>query len=764
MMCYPRSKLPHMHNRNNTDFSIAAQCEWVARLFAIVVAALGLAVLAGWAFDIAALKSVAAGWVTMKVNTAIGFLLAGTCLFFAGCGADAPAWRRLRVALAAAVGLLGLLTLGEYMLGADFGIDQLLFSADPEPVSHAAPGRMAAATAAGFALTGFALAMLDSIRWRVLALAAALAGNLIGMLAILGYVYEYDVAALYGFGAYSSVSLHTAAGFMTVNLGVLLARPRIGLMAIVTSNTAGGVMVRRLLPLAILSPFLIGWLHVECEKNGLISPGFNIVIVTLTYITLFSAFIWRTGSALCANDQKLRDLYQLSPMGIVLTDLKGNYVESNQAFRNMSGYSGAELKNINFLALISAAGEAQQVASLERTGLYGPDEKKFIRKDGRAVPVRLNGMLITGDHGQQFICSIVEDITERQQAEQAQVHRIIEAAPDPTLLVGSDGIITFANKVAQSTFGYSLNGLMGQSVDNLVPFESDHAWFRGKDANSLPVAAVHKDGSEFPVEVSLSPIRMDGQAVVIASILDITERKRAAELLQQSFSELRRLSDHQQNIKEKERKRIAQDIHDDLGQNLLALKMDVATLYMRTRDAHPKLNQRVSLVLDNINATINSVKSIMNDLRPATLELGLRAGVEWQLKQFERMSGIACRLAAPEAEAEFELDEHRTVAVFRILQESLSNVVRHAQATKVEVTLCRDECGFSMKVKDNGKGLELGDRRKVNSFGLVGIKERTHALGGKLTIESSTSNGTVLSIFIGREDRIESVEGGTVTA
>ena len=237
-------------------------------------------------------------------------------------------------------------------------------------------------------------------------------------------------------------------------------------------------------------------------------------------------------------------------------------------------------------------------------------------------------------------------------------------------------------------------------------------------------------------------------------LLSKNRRLVAAETVsRQSFTELRRLSDSIQTTKEYERKRIAQEIHDDLGQNLLVLKMDVAALYARTGHAHPKLNQRVSLVLNNINAIIQSVKSIMNDLRPATLELGLLAAVEWQLKQFMRTSGIDCKLVATEG-AELGLNDEKISAVFRIFQESLSNVVRHAQATKIEVTLRSDEHGFSMTIKDNGKGLEPGDRSKPNSFGLMGIKERAHALEAEFTIES-TGNGTVLSIFIATKKQHE---------
>ena len=388
-------------------------------------------------------------------------------------------------------------------------------------------------------------------------------------------------------------------------------------------------------------------------------------------------------------------------------------------------------------------------------------EHRMLCKDGSWKWIHSRGMIVGSDADGQVLRMIGThaDVSERKQTEQAQVHRIVDAAPDPMLLVGEDGMITFANAAAQSAFGYPLAELIGQHVDHLVQFtsRSSHAFLQKKFESSLPpysrnlkgpLAALHRDGTCFPVETSLSSFQMNGRSVVIAHIRDISDRKRAEELLQQSFARVRRLSDHQENIKEYERKRIAQDIHDDLGQNLLALKMDVAALHTRTADAHPKLHQRVAIVLKNINNTIQSVKSIMNDLRPATLELGLYPAVEWQVRQFERVSGIACNLSTVGPEAEFGLDESQTLAVFRILQESLANVVRHAWASSVEIVLGKSRGSFSMTVSDNGKGMQPGDRKKANSFGLIGVGERVHSFGGEFSITSSPGNGTLLSISI----------------
>ena len=435
--------------------------------------------------------------------------------------------------------------------------------------------------------------------------------------------------------------------------------------------------------------------------------------------------------------------------------------------KNMLGYADDEMEDTlaAWERLLHPDDKARVLATLQAC-LDGGEavyvsEYRLWCKDRSWKWILARGMVNSHDAGGRALRMIGThaDITERKQSERAQVHKIIEAAPDPMLLVAGAGTIIFANGAARTAFGYVLPGLEGRNIDALLPCHGgSHADWRkapgsGATAHTQPAnaekvrqAGRHLDGSAFPVEVSVSTFQMDGQAVIIASICDISASEQAAALLEKSFAELCRLSDHQQNVREDERKRIAQDIHDELGQNLLVLKMDVATLHARTRDADPKLNRRVRLALNNIDDTIRSGKAIMNNLRRATLELGLYPAVEWQLRQFERSSGIVCRLLTTEEAAGCELDQVRIAAVFRIFQESLTNVARHAGANEVQVALVQDGHGFSMSVADNGRGLLDEEGRKGNSFGLMGIRERIDALGGELVMTSSPGHGTVLSI------------------
>jgi len=231
-------------------------------------------------------------------------------------------------------------------------------------------------------------------------------------------------------------------------------------------------------------------------------------------------------------------------------------------------------------------------------------------------------------------------------------------------------------------------------------------------------------------------------------------RERTAELLEAnqrlsaSQQQLRHLAAYQEQVREDERKRIAREIHDDLGQNMLALRIDVLRLQARTANRHPALNQRVVAALAQIDSTIKSVRGIINNLRPPALDLGLQAAIEWQLRDFRRRSGLACDLAAAGGEFDAALDEGRALALFRILQESLSNVARHAGASRVEIELRRDGGGLCMTVRDDGVGMDPATARKPDSFGLLGIRERVGYLQGELTIDSAPGRGTALTVSI----------------
>jgi signal transduction histidine kinase len=221
-------------------------------------------------------------------------------------------------------------------------------------------------------------------------------------------------------------------------------------------------------------------------------------------------------------------------------------------------------------------------------------------------------------------------------------------------------------------------------------------------------------------------------------------RDSQAELVR-SHQKLRRLAAHAEHIKEAERKRIAREIHDDLGQNLLALRIEAELLFSRTREHHPRLHARAGETLGQIDATIRSVRQIINDLRPNVLDLGLNAAVDWQVSEFRRRTRIPCDLV--EYHRDIRVNDEFATAVFRILQESLSNVQRHAQATWVRVDLLVDQGWVRMSIRDNGIGFAKGTR-KPGSFGLIGMEERVNMFGGSFSLSDAPGGGTVVEVAL----------------
>lgn len=227
----------------------------------------------------------------------------------------------------------------------------------------------------------------------------------------------------------------------------------------------------------------------------------------------------------------------------------------------------------------------------------------------------------------------------------------------------------------------------------------------------------------------------------------MTEELRASQLrLQASHQKLRRLAAHADHIKEEERKRIAREIHDDLGQNLLALRIDTDMLASRTQRCHPRLHARARATLAQIDTTIKSVRQIINDLRPTVLDLGVNAAVEWQAAQFRQRTGIACVVS--ENHDDIALSDQSATALFRILQESLSNISQHAQATGVHIQLEKSRDSVALTVSDNGVGAAIEGRNRPGSFGLVGIEERIKLLGGTFHIDSSPGAGMRVHVSV----------------
>ncbi|HEX2962364.1 MAG: PAS domain S-box protein [Bacteroidota bacterium] len=220
--------------------------------------------------------------------------------------------------------------------------------------------------------------------------------------------------------------------------------------------------------------------------------------------------------------------------------------------------------------------------------------------------------------------------------------------------------------------------------------------------------------------------------------------------LKNSREQLRRLSAHTQSAREEERTRISREIHDELGQALTGLKMDLSWLDKKLQaEGQPAeaVTEKINAMYSLINATIKSVRKISSELRPGVLDyLGISAAIEWQAQEFQNRTGIACRIVA--MPKELELDQNFSTALFRIFQETLTNIARHASATKIEISLVHESGNIILVIKDNGRGITEEEILNTKSFGLLGMRERAYLLGGEFSIKGTPGKGTTVTVTI----------------
>ena len=295
-----------MSDEHKVTTNVVGSCRPWAQSLAAGVFALGLLVLAGWTFDVAQLKSVLPGWVTMKANTALAFMLSGASLFLLSCVGrakpESESRQVLRIRwlgrmLGAGAALIGLLTLGEYVFGWNLRIDQLLFREAAFAIATFSPGRMALATAISFSCTGLALVFMDiqTRRGRRPAQYLMLPVVCLALLALIGDLFGHT--SFYRFGAFTVMALHTSVIFLVLSAGVFLARPEHILASMLSDRGPAGVVARRLLPAATLFPIVLGWLRVHGERAGYFETQVGVALVACCYILiLFALTAWVVGS------------------------------------------------------------------------------------------------------------------------------------------------------------------------------------------------------------------------------------------------------------------------------------------------------------------------------------------------------------------------------------------------------------------------------------------------------------------------------------
>jgi PAS domain S-box-containing protein len=461
------------------------------------------------------------------------------------------------------------------------------------------------------------------------------------------------------------------------------------------------------------------------------------------------------------SEARFRAIVETSPVPLCITSMPaGDILYMNQPMRELFGLDTTQAELGNMIDLyVSPKERGELVCHLRDEGSLRNAELSFRRPDGTLFWAVANARVATyGDVPAIYVG--LYDITARKKADEKL--RASEASLANAQRLARLGDWAWDRDSGLTHWSTELYRILG--LESLV----------AKPCYSAYLALVHPDdqatvrravrgllskGQPFGIDHRItSPdgitriVRLQAELVdareglswgIVGTVQDITERKRTEEELLASREQLRELSAYLEAIREEERRRIALEIHDELGQLLTALKMDVALLKMRVV-ADAEATRKIDDIRELVEKTIWMVRNVASHLRPAALNFGIVSALEWLAEDFSRRNGMPCQLVVRGGEPSLA-DAHAT-AVFRIVQESLTNVSRHAGASRVAVTLVSTDLALDLRVSDDGQGFDLDSAQGGYSYGLLGMSERARLIGGTLQVDSAPGAGTMVSI------------------
>ena len=486
------------------------------------------------------------------------------------------------------------------------------------------------------------------------------------------------------------------------------------------------------------------------------------------FLALFTRYnVEKLGTKLLQSEERWTATLGSIGEAVIATDSEGRVTFLNPVAASLTGWPAEEAQNkpvgdvfkiVNEKSGMSADDEVLQVLE-ERHILTVANNVALITRDGREISVEHSAAPILAGKGKVIgVVLVFRDVAARRQEQIATAEQasLIELTQDSALVIDMQGKILFWSRGAEAMLGYSKAQAVGNISHELLRTEFPQPLTEIR-AELLRVG--HWEGD-------LIKTAQDGRRIVVSGrwalqwgkrdqaprILeintDITERKRGEESLVLQREQLRALAERLQWVREEDRKLVARDLHDQIGQILTAIKMDMMWMTRHLPESETVVLARLKESIQLINDGVKAVRAICSGLRPGVLDdLGLAAAIEWQASEFASRNGVLCQVTVPPVD--LHLDGDRATATFRIFQECLTNVIRHAQAKSVRVDLCQEEESILLVVEDDGIGFcESGFSNSLGSLGLLGMKERAQFCGGDVHISSSPGNGTKVTVRV----------------
>jgi len=486
------------------------------------------------------------------------------------------------------------------------------------------------------------------------------------------------------------------------------------------------------------------------------------------FLAFFTQYhLQRLGSKLLQSEERWTATLGSIGEAVIATDSEGRITFLNPMATCLTGWLPAEtlnqpignvLKLINEESGMTADNEVQRVLK-EKKILAVANHVDLVRRDGQEIAVEHSAAPILASEGKVIgVVLILRDVAERRRerialAEQAA---LLELTQDAVFVIDMEGRVQFWSRGAEAMFGYTkgeTDGMIAHellSTDFPLPFNeiTEELLRTGHWEGDLVKAA--KDGTRVVVagRWALQRGKRGQPPRILVVNNDITERKRGEELLLLRTEQLRALAERLQWVREEDRKQVARDLHDQIGQILTAIKMDMSWIGRHLPQSEGELLARLKESTQMIDDGVKTVRAICSGLRPGVLDdLGLAAAIEWQAGDFASRNDVLCEVSVPPVD--LHLDGDRATATFRIFQECLTNVIRHAGAKHVRVTLSQEDEIIVLVVEDDGTGFSVPDlSNSLGSLGLQGMKERAQFCGGNVQISSSPGNGTSVTVRV----------------